>query len=78
MAQASSSDTARTRMWDLHRRQRPPGSGVRFRVLADKAYSHPWTRKKLRRRRISITIAAAKRSTAYRRTRDHKVAGRRH
>lgn len=38
---------------DAHARQRP---GRRLRVLADKAYSHPSTRQRLRRRRISCTI----------------------
>lgn len=29
---------------DLHRRQSPPGQAHRFRLLADRAYSHPSTR----------------------------------
>ena len=41
---------------DLHRRQQPRGGAFRFRVLADRAYSHPSTRKELRRRRIGHTI----------------------
>ena len=41
---------------DLHRRQQPRGNARRFRVLADRAYSHPSTRKELRRRRIGNTI----------------------
>ena len=41
---------------DLHRRQFPPGRAPRFRLLADKAYSHPSTRQQLRRKRIKHTI----------------------
>ncbi len=41
---------------DLHRRQRPSGPAQPFRLLADRAYSHPSTRKELRRRRIGNTI----------------------
>lgn len=41
---------------DLHRRQQSGGRSRRFRVLADRAYSHPSTRKELRRRRIGNTI----------------------
>lgn len=41
---------------DLHRWQQRTGSFARVRVLADKAYSHPSTRKELRRRRISNNI----------------------
>lgn len=41
---------------DLHRRQFPTGRTPRFRLLADKAYSHPSTRQQLRRRRIKHTI----------------------
>ena len=41
---------------DLRRAQRRPGGAAGFRLLADKAYSHPSTRKELRRRRISNTI----------------------
>ena len=41
---------------DLHRRQQVRGTARRFRVLADRAYSHPSTRKELRRRRIGNTI----------------------
>lgn len=51
---------------DLHRRQQPPGSAARVRVLADKAYSHPSTRKELRRRRISNTIPQRSDQQAYR------------
>ena len=41
---------------DLHERQRLPGRRHRFRLLADKAYSHPSTRQKLRHKRIQHTI----------------------
>jgi putative transposase len=41
---------------DLHRRQFPPDRTPQFRLLADKAYSHPSTRQMLRRRRIKHTI----------------------
>ena len=41
---------------DLHREQRRPVATHDFRLLADKAYSHPSTRKELRRRRIAHTI----------------------
>jgi len=41
---------------DLHRQQQLGGSARRFRVLADRAYSHPSTRKELRRRCIGHTI----------------------
>lgn len=41
---------------DLHRRQFPEARAPRFRLLADKAYSHPSTRQQLRRRRIQHTI----------------------
>lgn len=41
---------------DLHRRQSPPGQVRRFRLLADRAYSHPSTRQQLRHRRIAHTI----------------------
>ena len=41
---------------DLHRRQSPPGQSHRFRLLADRAYSHPSTRQQLRHRRIAHTI----------------------
>lgn len=36
--------------------QAGPGRGVRLHLLADKAYSHPSTRKYLRRRKIQHTI----------------------
>jgi len=42
---------------DLHRQQQLGGRGRRFRVLADRAYSHPSTRKELRRRCIGHTIS---------------------
>lgn len=41
---------------DLHHKQYPLPRKPRFRLLADKAYSHPSTREKLRRRRIPHTI----------------------
>lgn len=41
---------------DLHERQRLPGRRRRFRLLADKAYSHPSSRDNLRHRRIPHTI----------------------
>jgi putative transposase len=41
---------------DLHRQQQLGGCSRRFRVIADRAYSHPSTRKELRRRRIGHTI----------------------
>jgi putative transposase len=41
---------------DAHRAQAEPGPGAGFRLLADKAYSHPSTRAELRRRRIPHTI----------------------
>ena len=41
---------------DLHRSQQARGPGRRFRGLADRAYSHPSTRKELRRTRIGNTI----------------------
>jgi transposase len=41
---------------DLHHQQYPLPRKPRFRLLADKAYSHPSTREKLRRRRIPHTI----------------------
>ena len=41
---------------ELHHRQSPPGRTRRFRLLADKAYSHPSTRQQLRHRRIAHTI----------------------
>ena len=41
---------------ELHRRQRTPSERRGFRLLADKAYSHPSTRNDLRRRRIPHTI----------------------
>jgi transposase len=41
---------------DLHRQQYPMARRPRFRLLADKAYSHPSTREKLRGRRIPHTI----------------------
>jgi transposase len=41
---------------DLHRRQSPRGQAHRFRLLADRAYSHPSTRQQLRHRRIAHTI----------------------
>jgi putative transposase len=41
---------------DLHREQFPLARKPRFRLLADKAYSHPSTREKLRHRRIAHTI----------------------
>lgn len=41
---------------DLHRSQSLPGPTRRFRLLADKAYSHPSTRQQLRGRRIAHTI----------------------
>jgi len=41
---------------DLHRQQYPLPRRPRFRLLADKAYSHPSTREKLRGRRIPHTI----------------------
>jgi transposase len=41
---------------ELHRRQRAPSERRGFRLLADKAYSHPSTRNDLRRRRIPHTI----------------------
>ena len=41
---------------DLHHKQYPLPRRPRFRLLADKAYSHPSTREKLRRRRIPHTI----------------------
>ena len=42
---------------DLHRQQQMGGRARRFRVLADRAYSHLSTRKELRRRLIGHTIA---------------------
>ena len=45
-----------TPLLELHRRQRGPGARAGFRLLADKAYSHPSTRNDLRRRRIAHTI----------------------
>jgi transposase len=45
---------------DLHERQQLPGRRYRFRLLADKAYSHPSSRKQLRDRRISHTIPERK------------------
>lgn len=41
---------------DVYRQWHRPGRGARFRLLADKAYSHPSTRQALRRRRIGHTI----------------------
>lgn len=41
---------------DLHRQQYPVARRPRFRLLADKAYSHPSTRERLRGRRIPHTI----------------------
>ncbi len=41
---------------ELHRRQSPPGFSHRFRLLADKAYSHPSTRQHLRHKKIAHTI----------------------
>lgn len=41
---------------DLHGRQSLPAPTPRFRLLADKAYSHPSTRQHLRHRRIAHTI----------------------
>ena len=41
---------------DLHRQQYPLARKPRFRLLADKAYSHPSTRERLRDRRIPHTI----------------------
>jgi len=41
---------------ELHRRQSVPGRARPFRLLADKAYSHPSTRQQLRRNRIAHTI----------------------
>ena len=41
---------------DLHRQQYPLARRPQFRLLADKAYSHPSTREKLRGRRIPHTI----------------------
>jgi putative transposase len=41
---------------DLHRQQSLPGRTHQFRLLADKAYSHPSTRQQLRHRRIAHTI----------------------
>ena len=41
---------------DLHRQQYPLARRPHFRLLADKAYSHPSTREKLRGRRIAHTI----------------------
>jgi putative transposase len=41
---------------DLHQQQYPAAHRPRFRLLGDKAYSHPSTREKLRGRRISHTI----------------------
>jgi transposase len=41
---------------DLHRQQRRHRATRDFRLLADKAYSHPSTRKELRRRKIAHTI----------------------
>lgn len=52
---------------DLHRRQHRCGFTGRVRVLADKAYSHPSTRKELRRRRISVTIPQRSDQHAHRR-----------
>ncbi len=51
---------------DLHRRQHPRGPRRRFTLLADKAYSHPSTRKELRRRRIGSSIPQRKDQHAYR------------
>ena len=45
---------------DLHERQRLPGRRRRFRLLADKAYSHPSSRKLLRHRRVPHTIPERK------------------
>ena len=41
---------------ELHRRQSPPGSLRRLRLLGDRAYSHPSTRERLRHKRIAHTI----------------------
>lgn len=41
---------------DLHEKQRLPGQRRRFRLLADKAYSQPSSRKELRHRRVAHTI----------------------
>jgi transposase len=41
---------------ELHHRQSMPGRSRRFRLLADKAYSHPSTRQQLRHKRIAHTI----------------------
>ena len=41
---------------DLHRQQSLPGRTRRFRLLADKAYSHPSTRQQLRHKGIAHTI----------------------
>jgi len=50
---------------DLHRQQRPgPRSGAT--LLTDKAYSHPSTRKELRRRRTPTSIPQRKDQHAYR------------
>ena len=53
---------------DLHRRQHRRRTSARVRVLADKAYSHPSTRKQLRRRRISATIPQRSDQRAHRRS----------
>ncbi len=57
---------------DLHRRQQRTGPAGRFRVLADKAYSHPSTRKELRRRRISNTIPQRMDQQAHRKKKGSK------
>jgi putative transposase len=53
---------------DLHRRQHSGGRSRKFRVLADRAYSHPSTRKELRRRRIGNTIPQRSDQQAHRKS----------
>lgn len=56
---------------DTHRRD-TGRAGRRFRLLADKAYSHPSTRAQLRRRRISHTIPERHDQQQRRKTRGSK------
>jgi len=58
---------------DLHRRQHSGGRSRKFRVLADRAYSHPSTRKELRRRRIGNTIPQRSDQQAHRKTKGWSV-----
>jgi transposase len=60
---------------DLHRSQFPSDRTPQFRLLADKAYSHPSTRQMLRRRRIKHTIPERQDQRDRRSAKGAKVAG---